>query len=137
MLTAKEPNSTPQTTPTATYRPPGCWPSRRPAPGSAPCWGWRTCRVPSPSPSPSPLEIAGDAAGVTLLARCREGSFVKQQLGVHYPQARVSDVSSEDDQLRLADGEQSWAMNLRLQGPEYLPLRTFRDDDLPDQGSDP
>ena len=33
------------------------------------------------------LEIAGDPAGVTLLARCREGSFVKQQLGVHYPQA--------------------------------------------------
>ena len=28
-------------------------------------------------------------------------------------------------------------MNLHLQGPEYLPLRTFRDDDLLDQGSDP
>ena len=41
-------------------------------------------------PEPFSLEIAGDAAGVTLLARCREGSFVKQQLGVHYPQARVS-----------------------------------------------
>ena len=36
-------------------------------------------------PEPFSLEIAGDAAGVTLLARCREGSFVKQQLGVHYP----------------------------------------------------
>ena len=49
----------------------------------------------------------------------------------------MSDVSSEDDPLRLAEGEQAWAMNLRLQGPEYLPLRTFRDDDLLDQGSDP
>ena len=88
-------------------------------------------------PEPFSLEIAGDAAGVTLLARCREGSFVKQQLGVHYPQARVGDVSSEDDPLRLAEGEQAWSMNLRLQGPEYLPLRTFRDDDLLDQGSDP
>ena len=88
-------------------------------------------------PEPFSLEIAGDAAGVTLLARCREGSFVKQQLGVHYPQARVAEVSPEDDPLRLAEGEQSWAMNLRLQGPEYLPLRTFRDDDLLDQGSDP
>ena len=48
-------------------------------------------------PEPFSLEIAGDAAGVTLLARCREGSFVKQQLGVHYPQARVGEVSSEDD----------------------------------------
>ena len=88
-------------------------------------------------PEPFSLEIAGDAAGVTLLARCREGSFVKQQLGVHYPQARVSDVSSEDDPLRLTEGEQAWSMNLRLRGPEYLPLRTFRDDDLLDQGSDP
>ena len=50
-------------------------------------------------PEPFSLEIAGDAAGVTLLARCREGSFVKQQLGVHYPQARVSEVAPEDDDL--------------------------------------
>ena len=88
-------------------------------------------------PEPFSLEIAGDAAGVTLLARCREGSFVKQQLEVHYPQARVSEVAPEDDPLRLAEGEQAWSMNLHLQGPEYLPLRTFRDDDLLDQGSDP
>ena len=88
-------------------------------------------------PEPFSLEIAGDAAGVTLLARCREGSFVKQQLGAHYPQARVNEVSPEDDPLRLAEGEQAWSMNLRLKGPEYLPLRTFRDDDLRDQGSDP
>ena len=88
-------------------------------------------------PEPFSLEIAGDAAGVTLLARCREGSFVKQQLGAHYPQARVNEVSPEDDPLRLAEGERAWSMTLRLKGPEYLPLRTFRDDDLRDQGSDP
>ena len=34
-------------------------------------------------------------------------------------------------------GNQAWSTNLRLRGPEYLPLRTFRDDDLLDQGSDP
>ena len=28
-------------------------------------------------------------------------------------------------------------MDLRLRGPEYLPLCTFRNDDLLDQGSDP
>ena len=83
-------------------------------------------------PEPFSLEIAGDAAGVTLLARCREGSFVKQQLGAHYPQARVNEVSPEDDPLRLAEGERAWSMTLRLKGPEYLPLRTFRDDDLRD-----
>ena len=88
-------------------------------------------------PEPFSLEIAGDSGGVTLLARCREGSFVRQQLGVHYPQARVNEVSAEDDPLRLREGEQAWSMDLRLRGPEYLPLRTFRDDDLLDRGSDP
>ena len=88
-------------------------------------------------PEPFSLEIAGDAAGVTLLARCRDGSFVRQQVGGRYPQARVSEVAPEDDPLRLAEGEQAWSMSLRLQGPEYLPLRTFRDDDLLDPGSDP
>ena len=56
-------------------------------------------------PEPFSLEIAGDAAGVTLLARCRDGSFVKQQVGGRYPQARVSEVAPEDDPLRLAEGE--------------------------------
>ena len=88
-------------------------------------------------PEPFSLEIAGDAEGVTLLARCREGSYVEQQLGAHYPQARVNEVSQEDDPLRLGEGEQAWSMNLRLQGPEYLPLRTFKDDVLLEQGSDP
>ena len=88
-------------------------------------------------PEPFSLEIAGDADGVTLLARCREGSFVRQQVGVHYPQARVNEVSAEDDPLRLAEGEQAWSMDLRLRGPEYLPLRPYRDDDLLDPGSDP
>ena len=88
-------------------------------------------------PEPFSLEIAGDVDGVTLLARCREGSFVRQQVGVHYPQARVNEVSPEDDPLRLREGEQAWSMDLRLRGPEYLPLRPYRDDDLLDPGSDP
>ena len=88
-------------------------------------------------PEPFSLEIVGDAEGVTLLARCREGSFVRQQVGVFYPQARVNEVSPEDDPLRLREGEQAWSMDLRLRGPEYLPLRPYRDDDLLDPGSDP
>ena len=34
-------------------------------------------------------------------------------------------------------GERAWSMRLRADGPEYAPLRTFRDDDLLDPGSDP
>ena len=39
--------------------------------------------------------------------------------------------------LRLDEGEQAWSVTLRADGPEYVPLRTFRDDDLLDPGSDP
>ena len=67
-------------------------------------------------PEPFSLEIAGDSGGVTLLARCREGSFVRQQLGVHYPQARVNEVSPEDDPLRLREGEQGLVHGAAAQG---------------------
>ncbi|MYC38806.1 MAG: type IV secretion system DNA-binding domain-containing protein [Chloroflexi bacterium] len=86
---------------------------------------------------PFSLELVGDDAGVSILARCREGAFVRQQLGVYYPQARVSPVTPEDDPLRLAEGERAWSMTIRIKGPEYLPLRPFHDDDLLDPGSDP
>ena len=88
-------------------------------------------------PEPFSLEIAGDMDGVTLMARCLDDRVVRGQITAHYPQARIQEVPSENDPLRLADGEQAWGMNLRADGPEYVPLRTFRDDDLLDPGSDP
>ena len=89
------------------------------------------------APEPFALEIVGDAAGVSLLVRCREGSYVRQQLDAHYRHAQVDEVSPEDDPLRLGEGERAWSTALRLQGPEYLPLRTFDDDHLREPGSDP
>ena len=88
-------------------------------------------------PEPFALEITGSADGVGLMVRCHDRSVVKQQLGAHYPQALIDDLPPEEDPLRLRDGEQAWTTALRLDGPEFLPLRTFRDDDLLDQGSDP
>ena len=88
-------------------------------------------------PEPFALEVAGDADGVTLMARCRDKMVVKQQLGAHYPQAMIEEVLPEEDPMRLREGEEAWSTTLRLNGPEFLPLRTFRDDDLLDQGSDP
>ena len=88
-------------------------------------------------PEPFSLEIAGDMDGVTLLARCLDDQVVRGQIAAHYPQARIQEVPSEDDPLRLEEGEQAWSMTLRADGPEYVPLRTFRDDDLLDPGSDP
>ena len=88
-------------------------------------------------PEPFSLELAGDADGVTLMARCLDRQVVQGQLAAHYPQARIREVPPEDDPLRLDPGEQAWGLTLRSGGPEFVPLRTFRDDDLLDAGSDP
>ena len=74
---------------------------------------------------------------MTLMARCLDGAVVRSQLSAHYPQARIRKVDEEDDPLRVDEGEEAWSMTLRADGPEYVPLRTFRDDDLLDPGSDP
>ena len=88
-------------------------------------------------PEPFSLELAGDMDGVTLMARCIDDQVVRGQLSAHYPQARIRKVDPGDDPLRLQEGEQAWSITLRADGPEYVPLRTFRDDDLLDPGSDP
>ena len=88
-------------------------------------------------PEPFALEMSGDAGGVTLMARCIDGEVVRGQIAVRYPQARITEVPGEDDPLGVREGEQAWGMTLRSGGPEYAPLRTFRDEDLLDPGSDP
>ena len=88
-------------------------------------------------PEPFSLELAGDMDGVTLMTRCLDDQVVRGQLAAHYPQARIRKVDPGDDPLRLGEGEQAWSITLRADGSEYVPLRTFRDDDLLDPGSDP
>ena len=88
-------------------------------------------------PEPFSLELAGDADGVTLMARCQDKEVVQGQIATHYPQARIAEVVPEEDPLRLAEDEEAWGMTLSVKGPSYVPLRTFRDDDLLDPGSDP
>ena len=88
-------------------------------------------------PGPFSLELSGDADGVMLMARCHNDEVVRGQIAAHYPQARIQEVSDDEDPLRLGEGEEAWGMTLRASGPDYVPLRTFRDDDLLDPGSDP
>ena len=88
-------------------------------------------------PEPFSLEMAGDAGGVTLMARCIDGEVVRGQIAVRYPQARIDEVPADDDPFTLREGEQAWEMTLRSGGPGHAPLRTFRDEDLLDAGSDP
>lgn len=88
-------------------------------------------------PEPFSLEIVGDAQGVTLMVRCIAGEVVRGQIAVRYPQALIAEVPPESDPLSVREDEQAWGMTLRSGGPGYAPLRTFRDDDLLDPGSDP
>ncbi len=88
-------------------------------------------------PEPFSLEIAGDETGVSLMARCLDGEVVRRQIGAHYPQARIRELAPHEDPMRIAEDEQAWSMTLRSSGPDYVPLRVFRDDDLLDPGSDP
>ena len=88
-------------------------------------------------PEPFSLELVGDMDGVMLMARCLEDQVVRGQLSAHYPQARIRKLHPGEDPLWVRDGEQAWSVTLRADAPEYIPLRTFRDDDLLDPGSDP
>ena len=88
-------------------------------------------------PEPFSLELAGDADGVTLMARCQNDRVVRSQIAAGYPQAHILEISSADDPLRLREEEQAWSITLRTDGAEYAPLRVLRDDDLLDPGSDP
>ena len=88
-------------------------------------------------PEPFSLELAGDMDGVTLMTRCLDDRVVRGQLSAHYPQARIQKLDPDEDPPRTGEGEQAWSITLRADGPEYVPLRTFRDDDLLDPGSDP
>ncbi len=88
-------------------------------------------------PEPFALELAGDADGVTLLARCEADQVVRGQIATRYPQARIQQIEEDDDPLLLREGEQAWSLTLRASGPEHVPLRSFRDDDLLDAGADP
>ena len=65
------------------------------------------------APEPFSLEMAGDADGVTLMARCLDGSVVEQQMSAHYPQAVILEVDPENDPLRLVEGERAWSTTLR------------------------
>ncbi len=88
-------------------------------------------------PEPFSLELAGDIDGVTLMARCLDDQVVRGQIAAHYPQAVIDEIPDGEDPLRLREGEGAWSITLRASGPEYVPLRVFRDDDLLDPGSDP
>ena len=88
-------------------------------------------------PEPFSLEIVGDSDGVRFLVRCLDARVVRRQIAIHYPQARVRQLPPETDPMLLDDDEEGWTMSLKSSGPDQVPLRPFRDDDIVHEGSDP
>ena len=89
-------------------------------------------------PEPFSLELAADADGVTLMARCHDKRVVRGQIAAHYPQAGIHELDPEEDPSASRRGRAGVVDHAaRSSGPEYVPLRVFRDDDLLDPGSDP
>ena len=81
---------------------------------------------PLPPPEPFSLEMAGDVDGVTLMTRCLDDQEVRGQIADHYPQARIRELSPEDDSLRLDEGEEAWGMTLRSSGPDVQHIANLR-----------
>ena len=61
---------------------------------------------------------------------------LKSLLQGHYSQSEVSDVN-DGDPMAIRTGEVVHTRTLRVDGPEYLPIRTFDDLDLANPGADP
>ncbi len=79
------------------------------------------------------LEIAGDSDGRRFLARAGSSSARRDlvgQLGAAYPQASLRLLAADRDPALVRPGEQTAACTLVLRHPSYLPLRTFRDDEV-------
>ena len=81
------------------------------------------------------LEIAGKADRVTFGVRCRDADAVFGQLESHFPQAKLSIPGV--DPIRPRDGERAMTTVLTVSGAEPLPLRTFEDEKILREGSDP
>jgi len=87
----------------------------------------------SPEGATVSLEIVGDHRGRRFLARALSASERRDlvgQLGAAYPQAALRPVPVEEDPAPVRPGEQVAACTLVLRHPPYLPLRTFRDDEV-------
>lgn len=82
---------------------------------------------------PFSLEIAATHTGRRFLLRAASPEMSQRlahQLGAAYPQAGLRPVDSAADPALPDFGERVAACAMTLREPEYLPIRTFRDDDV-------
>src|SRR6266700_2091004 len=89
---------------------------------------------------PIALEIAGSATMRMFLVRATSGpaqNHLADQIYARYPQARLLPLSGKQDPLRLHDGEALSVMELSAGAASYLPLNSWRERELLQEGTDP
>ena len=87
---------------------------------------------------PVALEIARTESGRQFLLRATSRAALEHlaaQIQARYPQAIIQPLS--DDPLILKPGEIVTSVELRPGAASYLPLRSFRERELPTEGTDP
>ena len=83
------------------------------------------------------LEIAGDTEGIRYFTRSPGHTpALKALLQGHYSESEVSEVHG-DDPMEVRPCEMVHTRTFRVDGPEYLPIRTFDDRDFTNPGADP
>ncbi len=82
--------------------------------------------------APFSLELSATHERKQILMRADERTMriLIAHLEGAYPQARFEEIGESDDPARIAPHEHVLSAELTLARPEYLPLRTFRDQDF-------
>jgi hypothetical protein len=89
---------------------------------------------------PVALELAATASSRHFLLRATSAMSLRHlvdQVQARYPQAIIRPVGTPDDPLALREGETVSAVELRAGAAAYLPLRSWRERELLQEGADP
>src|SRR5579884_2002655 len=89
---------------------------------------------------PVALEIAGTAHTRRFFLRASSSRgyiHALSQLRARYPQAGIVRVKAEDDPLHLSEDEEVSVVELAPGNASYLPLRTWQEEDMKQEGLDP
>ncbi len=90
--------------------------------------------------SPIALELMGTSTWRGFVLRAASPAalgHLAEQIRARYPQAELRPLSAAEDPWRLAEGEVATAVELRPGAQNYLPLRTWPDRQLVQEGTDP
>lgn len=89
---------------------------------------------------PFSLELCGDPAQQRFLLRAGSPEALEtlsQQVLAQYPQAQLRPVSSKADPLILREGEHAVVGDFDLRAPAWMPIKTFWDKEMTQEGTDP